>query len=154
MQTESGGNPNAINDWDINAINGTPSKGLMQVIDPTFRAHAMPGYDTNIWDPLSNMLAAIRYTVSRYGSLASGWTGHGYAAGIGNIHLSDIFPELPTLDVSWFKDGGILTKPAFFQMPSGKVGGAGEAGPEAIAPIRKLKEYIKEAVLELSLIHI
>lgn len=150
MQTESGGNPNAINDWDINAINGTPSKGLMQVIDPTFRAYAMPGYDTNIWDPLSNMLAAIRYTVSRYGSLASGWNGHGYAAGIGNIHLSDIFPELPTLDVSWFKDGGILTKPAFFQMPSGKVGGAGEAGPEAIAPIRKLKEYIKEAVLEVA----
>ena len=41
MQTESGGNPNAINNWDINAVNGTPSKGLMQVIDPTFRAYAM-----------------------------------------------------------------------------------------------------------------
>ena len=52
--------------------------------------------------------------------------------------------------MSWFKEGGILTKPAFFQMPSGKVGGAGEAGPEAIAPIRKLKEYIKEAVLEVA----
>ena len=59
MQTESGGNPNAINNWDINAINGTPSKGLMQVIDPTFRAYAMPGYDKNIYDPLSNMLASI-----------------------------------------------------------------------------------------------
>lgn len=45
MQTESGGNPNAINNWDINAVNGTPSKGLMQVIDPTFRAYAMAGYD-------------------------------------------------------------------------------------------------------------
>ena len=33
MQTESGGNPKAINKWDINAIKGTPSKGLMQVID-------------------------------------------------------------------------------------------------------------------------
>lgn len=37
MQTESGGNPKAINKWDINAIKGTPSKGLMQVIDPTFK---------------------------------------------------------------------------------------------------------------------
>ena len=37
-------------------LNGTPSKGLMQVIDPTFRAYAMPGYDKNIYDPLSNML--------------------------------------------------------------------------------------------------
>ena len=70
MQTESGGNPNAINNWDINAKRGTPSKGLMQVIDPTFRANAMPGYDKNIYAPLSHMLAAIRYTVRRYGSLA------------------------------------------------------------------------------------
>lgn len=69
MQTESGGNPNAINNWDINAKNGIPSKGLRQVIDPTFRAYAYPGYNANIYDPLSNMLAAIRYTVSRYGAL-------------------------------------------------------------------------------------
>lgn len=81
MQTESGGNPKAINNWDINAKNGTPSKGLMQVIDPTFKANAFPGYDKDIWDPLSNMLAAIRYTVGRYGSLANGWKGHGYATG-------------------------------------------------------------------------
>lgn len=81
MKTESGGNPNAINNWDINAKRGTPSKGLMQVIDPTFRAYAYPGYNKNIWDPLSNMLAAIRYTLSRYGSLANGWKGHGYALG-------------------------------------------------------------------------
>lgn len=81
MKTESGGNPNAINNWDINAKNGTPSKGLMQVIDPTFKAYALDGYDKNIWDPLSNMLAAIRYTLSRYGSLANGWKGHGYATG-------------------------------------------------------------------------
>lgn len=81
MQTESGGNPKAINNWDVNAKNGTPSKGLMQVIDPTFKANAFPGYDKNIWDPLSNMLAAIRYTVGRYGSLANGWKGHGYATG-------------------------------------------------------------------------
>ncbi|AYN31135.1 hypothetical protein DUI70_0632 [Streptomyces albus] len=29
---ESAGDPKAINDWDINAINGVPSKGLLQVI--------------------------------------------------------------------------------------------------------------------------
>ena len=81
MQTESSGNPNCVNNWDINAINGTPSKGLMQVIDPTFRAYARPGFNKNIFDPLSNCLAAIRYTISRYGSLANGWHGHGYANG-------------------------------------------------------------------------
>ena len=74
MQHESGGNPYAINNWDSNAKKGTPSKGLMQVIDSTFKANALEGYSSNIYDPLSNMLASIRYTVSRYGSLYSGWT--------------------------------------------------------------------------------
>lgn len=78
MQHESGGNPKSINNWDINAKNGTPSKGLMQVIDPTFKAYAKKPYNKNIWDPLSNMIAAIRYTVSRYGSLYKGWTARGY----------------------------------------------------------------------------
>lgn len=81
MQTESGGNPYAINLWDSNAKRGTPSKGLMQVIDPTFRAYSYSPYNKNIYDPLSNILAAIRYTVRRYGSLANGWKGHGYAEG-------------------------------------------------------------------------
>lgn len=81
MQTESGGNPSAINNWDINAINGVPSQGLMQVIPPTFAAYARPGYNRNIIDPLSNILASIRYTLSRYGSLTAGWRGVGYAKG-------------------------------------------------------------------------
>lgn len=81
MRTESNGNPNAINNWDINALNGTPSKGLLQVIDPTFRAHAMPGYNSNIYDPLSNILASIRYALSRYGSLGNAYRGVGYENG-------------------------------------------------------------------------
>ena len=149
MQTESGGNPNAINNWDINAVNGTPSKGLMQVIDPTFRAYAMAGYDKNIYDPLSNMLASIRYAVSTYGSLAAAYRGVGYEDGIGDINFSDLLPSLPMLDVKWFKDGGILTKPALFQMPSGGIGGAAEREAEAITPLRSLKGYIKESILEI-----
>lgn len=80
MKTESGGNPKAINLWDVNAKRGTPSKGLMQVIDPTFQAYKMPGYN-NIWNPLDNILASIRYTLARYGSLLRGWRGVGYEEG-------------------------------------------------------------------------
>lgn len=81
MRTESNGNPNAINNWDINALNGTPSKGLLQVIDPTFRQYAMPGHNSNIFDPLSNILASIRYALSRYGSLTNAYRGVGYENG-------------------------------------------------------------------------
>lgn len=81
MKTESGGNPKAINLWDSNAKKGIPSKGLMQVIDPTFKAYAREGFNKNIYDPLSNILASIRYAVSRYGSLARAYRGVGYSNG-------------------------------------------------------------------------
>lgn len=81
MQTESGGNPNAINLWDINAQRGTPSIGLMQVIGPTFAAYAMPGFNSNIYDPLSNILASIRYAIDRYGSLGAAYRGVAYDSG-------------------------------------------------------------------------
>ena len=81
MRTESNGNPKAINLWDPNAMKGTPSKGLLQVIDPTFRQYAMPGFNSNIFDPLSNILASIRYALSRYGSLTNAYRGVGYANG-------------------------------------------------------------------------
>ncbi|OLT38688.1 transglycosylase [Saccharomonospora sp. CUA-673] len=68
IEHESGGDPHAINDWDSNAAKGTPSKGLMQCIDPTFDAHAVPGH-TDIWDPVDNIVAGVAYTFDRYGSL-------------------------------------------------------------------------------------
>lgn len=65
---ESGGNPRAVNNWDINARRGDPSKGLMQTISATFNAHALGGM-RDIWNPVHNAVAAIRYILSRYGSI-------------------------------------------------------------------------------------
>ena len=98
MQTESGGNPRAINLWDSNAKKGIPSKGLMQVIDPTFQAYARPGFNKNIYDPLSNILASIRYAVSRYGSLAKAYRGVGYSGGVGTVELPE---QQKTVHVSY-----------------------------------------------------
>lgn len=72
MNQESGGDPGAINNWDVNAVNGTPSKGLMQVIDPTFQANKDPGYD-DIWDPEANIRASMNYAIRRYGSLPAAY---------------------------------------------------------------------------------
>ncbi|WHT19291.1 WXG100 family type VII secretion target [Crossiella sp. CA-258035] len=70
IQKESGGNPHAINNWDSNAAKGTPSKGLMQTIDPTFDRWSLPGHK-DIWNPVDNIIAGIRYSVERYGSVSS-----------------------------------------------------------------------------------
>jgi SLT domain-containing protein/phage-related protein len=71
IQFESGGNPRAINLTDINARRGIPSKGLMQVIDPTFRANAGPYIARGIYDPLANIYAGANYALHRYHSLAA-----------------------------------------------------------------------------------
>ena len=69
IQSESGGIPGAVNNWDINAVNGIPSQGLMQTTPPTFNQWALPGYNDNITDPVSNIIAGVRYAIARYGSL-------------------------------------------------------------------------------------
>ncbi|WP_305779711.1 transglycosylase SLT domain-containing protein [Nocardia nova] len=66
---ESGGNPRAINLYDSNAAAGIPSKGLMQVIDPTFVAYHVDGTSGDIYDPVANIAAACNYAAHRYGSI-------------------------------------------------------------------------------------
>jgi TP901 family phage tail tape measure protein len=94
MQQESGGNPGAINNWDSNAAKGTPSKGLMQTIDPTFYAHAGAYGSRGPFDPLANIIASINYANSRYGSAPRGWDkAGGYKTGLWRVP-SDNFPAL------------------------------------------------------------
>lgn len=84
---ESGGNPFAVNRWDINWQMGHPSVGLMQVIAGTFRAYAngfrnkgpfMYGVSTN---PFANIFAGINYALHRYGGLGIMTAPGGYFRG-------------------------------------------------------------------------
>ncbi|MEU7633886.1 transglycosylase SLT domain-containing protein [Nocardia sp. NPDC049220] len=69
IMRESTGNPQAINLWDSNAAMGIPSKGLLQVIDPTFATYHVEGTSWDIWDPVANIAAACNYAAQRYGSM-------------------------------------------------------------------------------------
>ncbi|MFI8962590.1 transglycosylase SLT domain-containing protein [Streptomyces sp. NPDC053493] len=69
VMRESSGNPLAINNWDSNALAGTPSKGLLQVIDPTFQAYHVAGTANDPYDPVANITAACNYAAARYGSI-------------------------------------------------------------------------------------
>ncbi|GHJ24334.1 transglycosylase SLT domain-containing protein [Streptomyces albus] len=66
---ESGGDPNAVNDWDINAQKGIPSKGLLQVIQPTFDQYHVKGTADKLTDPVANIVAACNYAADRYGTM-------------------------------------------------------------------------------------
>ncbi|WP_199550428.1 transglycosylase SLT domain-containing protein [Streptomyces sp. N35] len=69
VMRESSGNPNAINNWDINAQNGVPSIGLLQIIKPTFDAYHVDGTEHNQYNPVANLVAASNYAADRYGSI-------------------------------------------------------------------------------------
>jgi hypothetical protein len=71
---ESGNDPNAVNTTDVNATgptvaDGHPqncSRGLAQVIPPTFLTFHAAGTSWVIYDPIANIAAAIGYIRNRY----------------------------------------------------------------------------------------
>ncbi|MEU2868066.1 transglycosylase SLT domain-containing protein [Streptomyces olivoreticuli] len=69
IMRESTGNPQAINNWDSNAVAGIPSKGLLQIIDPTFKAFHVEGTSWDIYDPVANIVASCNYAAKTYGSM-------------------------------------------------------------------------------------
>jgi soluble lytic murein transglycosylase-like protein len=104
---ESGGNPNAINNWDSNARAGTPSQGLMQTIPSTFRACVLPSLaDHPITDPVANITAGIRSMIAHHGlgTVMNGgrrdangnYLGYG-GAGCSSYDLDDYASQLRTL---------------------------------------------------------
>lgn len=56
--------------------------------------------------------------------------------------------SLPSMDIEWYKDGGIMTNPTIFGFNpiSSKLMAGGESGAEAIAPLDTLQSYIQESV--------
>src|SRR5215831_9958066 len=126
MNTESGGNPKAINLTDSNARAGIPSKGLMQVIDPTFNAYAGPFRGRGIWDPLANIYAAVAYAVARYGANIVNVLGHGHG----------------------YAQGGTITEPVLgFGARSRMPYLFGEAGDERVSPLRGGFTAVERALL-------
>jgi len=119
---ESGGNPNAQNNWDSNAAAGIPSKGLFQTIEPTFRAHMLPGH-TNIFNPIDNAAAAIGYIKGRYGDV---------------FHVPGIAAMAQGKPYVGYANGGIINEPvAGIGLKTGTRYGLGENGPEAVMPLNK-----------------
>lgn len=119
-QHESGGNPNAINLWDINAKHGDPSKGLMQVISTTFAGNMLPGHN-NIWNPVDNAAAAIRYIARRYGSV---------------FNVPGVVSMMHGGPYVGYAEGGVINEPIVgVGLRSGTQYAFGERGSEAVVPL-------------------
>jgi TP901 family phage tail tape measure protein len=125
IHRESGGNPRAINLTDSNAKAGHPSKGLMQTIPSTFEHYRLHSLPDDIYNPVANIVAGIRYIKSRYGSIFNVQQANpnkppkGYSAG-GHVAMAG---------------GGVINEPVFGYGASGRSYSFGEGGrPETVMP--------------------
>ena len=118
-----------VNTWDSNAKAGTPSAGWFQMIEPTFKANAKPGYSK--WrNPLDQAISAIRYIQRKYGGITN-------VPGLVSMRHGGAYKG--------YANGGIATKASIF----------GEAGPEMAIPLIPSKstrawELIGKAIAILS----
>ncbi|MGG1419021.1 phage tail tape measure protein [Bacillus subtilis] len=115
---ESGGRtgPSTINKWDINWKRGTPSMGLMQTIRTTFDSHKMKGMG-DIMNPVHNAVAAIRYIISRYGTVFN-------TPGIKSMRAGGPYKG--------YKIGDIVTQK--------QLAWVAEEGPEAVIPLKNNRQ--------------
>jgi hypothetical protein len=143
---ESGDNPDAINLTDSNAAAGDPSRGIMQTIMTTFLAYHQPGTSMNIYNPIANIAAAIRYIKARYGTVGNvpgivslshggGYVGYDNGGWLESAP-SSFAPSMPVTvplntsgrpEAIFSPEESALLVPWLKQQLSGKTGGA--AGP-------------------------
>ncbi len=69
---ESNFQADAVNNWDINARMGDPSKGMFQMIGSSFRAYAKPRHG-NILNPTDEAISAMRYIVGKWVPIMGSW---------------------------------------------------------------------------------
>lgn len=69
---ESNFQAGAVNNWDSNAKAGTPSKGMFQMIEPSFKAYAKAGHG-NILNPTDQAISAMRYIVGKWVPIMGSW---------------------------------------------------------------------------------
>lgn len=67
----------------------------------------------------------------------------------GTVSIASVSTPIPKLELEWNAKGGIMTRPTAFGYANGKVQMGGEAGAEAILPLRtfwnNLSQYIAES---------
>lgn len=111
-------------EWAISKISGV----VETIVSPFRQAASAIG---NIWSSIKSVFKLPHFTFS--GSMNPlNWLDEG----------------LPKIGVEWYAKGGVLHQPTVFGMngPNAMVGG--EAGPEAVAPIETLMDYVRTAVAE------
>ena len=132
-----------------NAIKSTVSKvvsGIKSTVSTGF--NAVKSTVTNVWNAIKNAITkpieAAKSAVSRAMSAIKSAVNVSLKPNLKLPHISVSGklslnpPSVPKLSVSWYKNGGIMTQPTLFGLAGG------EAGPEAILPLKSFYSHLDE----------
>lgn len=111
-------------EWAINKIGG-----IVEWITSPFKKAA--DSISNIWSSIKSVFKLPHFTFS--GSMNP---------------LKWLDEGLPKIGVEWYAKGGVMHRPTVFGMNGSNAMVGGEAGPEAVAPISTLMDYVRTAVQE------
>jgi SLT domain-containing protein len=85
---ESGGDVNAVNNWDSNAAKGIPSKGLFQVVEPTWEANRE----------------------GEFGPFSSNWNKGDASAGVAANYMKAVYGRIVGASGTGYAEGGLIKK--------------------------------------------
>ena len=86
---------------------------------------------------IRNAVSGIRLSLPRIGG---GGISLPHVSISGRFSLSP--PSIPRFSVSWYKNGGIMQDPTVFGIAGNTILAGGEAGAEAILPLKEFYDYI------------
>lgn len=140
----------------LSSLAMAPLNALKGVVTGAFNAidTAIGGKLTNIRDAFQSKIEAAKQVVSD-GLTAIKNFFSGLSLKLPDIKLphfsiSGSFslspPSIPKINVEWYKDGGILTRPTIFGANNGSLLGGGEAGREAVLPLSELWRNMRSVV--------
>lgn len=131
----------------MSGITSTMSSGLSSALS------TVSGKFSSIYSTISSKMSAARDAVGNAISALKSKFNFSWSLPhlkLPHVSISGSFsinpPSVPHFGISWYKDGGILTRPTIFGAAGNKLLAGGEAGAEAVVPLATLWDKLETMI--------
>ena len=131
----------------MSGITSTMSSGLSSALS------TVSGKFSSIYSTISSKMSAARDAVGNAISALKSKFNFSWSLPhlkLPHVSISGSFsinpPSVPHFGISWFKDGGILTRPTIFGAAGNNLLAGGEAGAEAVVPLATLWDKLETMI--------
>lgn len=131
----------------MSGITSTMSSGLSSALS------TVTGKFSSIYSTISSKMSAARDAVGNAISALKSKFNFSWSLPhlkLPHVSISGSFsinpPSVPHFGISWYKDGGILTRPTIFGAAGNKLLAGGEAGAEAVVPLATLWDKLETMI--------